>query len=65
MPSLPLAEGFEEEDGSGDGDVEGVEGTEHRDADVGISGLTPDVCQAGGLGAHHDGGRFLHVRVVV
>ncbi len=65
MPLLPLAEGFEEEDGGGDGDVEGVEGTEHRDAYVGVGGLSPDVGQAGGLGAHHDGGRLLHVGVVV
>ena len=65
MPSLPLAEGFEEEDGGGDGDVEGVEVAEHRDADVGVGGLAPDVGQACGLGAHHDGGRLLHVSVVV
>ena len=62
---LPLSEGFEEKDGGGDGDVEGVEVTEHRDADVGVGGLAPDVGQAGGLCAHHDRGRLLHVRVVV
>ena len=62
---LPLSEGFEEKDGGGDGDVEGVEVTEHRDADVGVGGLAPDVGQAGGLGTHHDGGWLFHVSVVV
>ena len=62
---LPLSEGFEEKDGGGDGDVEGVEVTEHRDADVGVGDFPPEVGQAGGFGAHHDGGRLLHIRVVV
>ena len=62
---LPLSEGFEEKDGGGDGDVEGVEVTEHRDADVGVGDFPPEVGQAGGFGAHHDRGRLLHIRVVV
>lgn len=62
---LPLSEGFEEEDGGGDGDVEGVEVAEHRDADVGVGGFPPEVGQAGGFGAHYDCGRLLHICVVV
>ena len=45
--SSALPDGFEEEDGGGDGDVEGVQSAEHRDADVLVSGLAPDVGQAG------------------
>lgn len=62
---LPLSEGFEEEDGGGDGDVEGVEVAEHRDADVGVGDFPPEVGQAGGFGAHYDCGRLLHICVVV
>lgn len=62
---LPLLEGFEEKDGGGDGDVEGVEVAEHRDADVGVGGFPPEVGQAGGFGAHYDCSRLLHICVVV
>ena len=51
--------------GGGDGDVEGVEVTEHRDADAGVGDFPPEVGQAGGFGAHHNRGRLLHIRVVV
>ena len=62
---VPLADGLEEEDGGGDGDVERVEAAEHRDADVRIRGAAPGVGEAGGFRAHDKGGRTGHFRIVI
>ena len=62
---LPLPDGLEQEDGSRDGDVERVEAAEHGDADVRVRRATPRIGEAGGLGAHHKGGRTGHFRIVI
>ena len=52
---LSLTDGFEEKDGGGNGSVEGIQASEHRNADVFVGRLPPSVCQARGFGTDHDG----------
>lgn len=41
--AVALADGLEKEDGGADADVEGIQASLHRDADVGIGSLSPEV----------------------
>ena len=62
---MSLPDGFVEEDGGGDGDIEGVETAEHRNLYVGICCLSPDRSQPCGLRTHHNSCGTAHVGVVI
>ena len=51
--------------GGGDGYVQRVQFSQHRNADMGVCGLAPTIGQACGLRPHHDSHRALHVRIII
>ena len=60
-----MTNGFKEKNGSRDRNIEAVEATEHRNADVGIGGLPPLRSETRGLSTHDNGRGTTHIGVVI
>ena len=65
MRSLSLSDGLKEQNGSRDRDIERVQATQHRDADMGIGSTPPLVGKSRRFRTHDDGRSLRHRGVIV